>query len=962
MSGLGPRVGGAHVDVNLKFDETSIDAVAKRIHQQLASIGRHNREVYRSIGRESVAAWRAALGATVAAAPLMGSLISGLAGQATLLAGALNSSVQSLYGLLPIMTSLGLAGLTAGIGMRNFSAAVSETNPKALQELLAGMPQSMKDAVMVTRELNDEMRAAIWPKLFADVGDGIERLKNTGVVQRGLGAMADSINGLVTSLLDYANTKDGISTIDTFLKNNARVFAELSKAAVPFLDGFLRLVNALTPAALRLADRITGLAQSFSDTTQAEGFGKRINDMMLRAEKTAGLLFKVLRNLGAAIGNVFGVTNPATNSFLQVLVGITSRFREFTESAEGKNSIAEWAANSVEVFKQFKNTLKAVSDVIAELADSRVIISFLKTVEGAFKHLGDLPLDRMVNSFVQIAEALQPISSWLLAAIIAGATFNIFIGSIMGQIGGLFAVLGGFKNKGDLFKDLFGKGGAGKHAAEVGKFTTLLKGIGGVLGKGLRFAGLAGLAVWITTLISKSEKLQAKVREAFDAFKDLAKPLKDAFNEIKTALEPAGKALEPVFNLLDKIATLGIGLVLDTIIYAFESLGKVIEGAGKIIAGVIDFFTGLFTLDGSKMLDGLKKIGSGILPLLEGMFGLFVTFFAPARLFKLAGLAFKGLLGGLRGATPGILSFVGQFLLRMLGFFGRLVPRLLALGGRAIVSLAKAIGRAAPRVLSRIGRLVVDVIQWVGRLPGRLVLLGRHAITVLSNGMRNATPRVLSMAGRIVEGILTWIAKLPGRLFRLGVWAFKRLGEAVRGAVSKLTSAAKSVFDAIWNEIKSLPGQMLDLGKGIVGGIIDGITDKIGDLKDAVGKIGDAIGGFLPGSPVKEGPLRAWNYGGGATGGGRNVIDAITGGLSNTDPIRKAMEGVASAVSASLIPTVSGGAVETRRPRSDAGHLAAAASGGNIYISKMMPHNYGQFEREMREKKRLKAIGGRMVK
>lgn len=868
MAGIGPRVGGAHVDVDMQFDETSLARVGQRIHQHLASVGRHNRQVYRSIGREAVAAWRAALGATVAAAPLMGSLISGLAGQATLLAGALHSTVVSTAGLLPILTSLGVAGLTASIGMRNFGAAVSETNPKALKEMLADMPESMQRAVLSTRKLSNEMRAAIWPKLFAGLSDGINRLRKTGVVQRGLGLMADSINGLVRSLLDYANTREGLSTIDKFLQNNAEVFAALSKAAVPFLDGFLRLINALSPAALRLSDRITGVGKSFQEWTKGEGFGKRVDDAMKKAEKTAGLLFKVLRNLGSAISNVFGITNPATNSFLQVLVGITSRFREFTESAEGKNSIAEWAANSVEVFKQFKNTLKAVTDVIAELADSRVIISFLKTLQGAFEVLGDLPLDKIVEGFVRIAEALQPVSKYLLAGVIAFASFNIIVGSIMGQIGGLFSVFDNFKGS-NFFEKMFPKGGGGKHVAEVGKLTGILQSLGGVLGKALKFAGIAGLVVWIGTLIAKSDKLQAKVKEAFEAFKGLWEPLKGAFDEIRTALEPVGEGLNPVFEILDKIATLGIGLVLDTIIYAFESLGKAIKGAGKIIAGFINVLVGLFTLDFGKVLDGLKQMASGVLPLLEGLFGLFVTFFAPARLFRLAAVAFKGLGRGIAGAMPGILSFVGRFITNLLISLAVLVPRLLALGGRAIMALGRAIVRATPGVLARVGRLVVSVIQWIGRLPGRLILLGRHAITVLSNGMRNAGPRVLSVAGRIVEGILTWIARLPGRLFHLGKLGFRKLGDAIRGAVSKLTSAAGTVFKAIWNEVKSLPGEMLNLGKAMIGGLIDGIKDKIDDLKGIAGDIGGAIKGFLPGSPVREGPLRDWNYGGGATGGGR---------------------------------------------------------------------------------------------
>lgn len=915
MVAAGPRVGGAHVDVNLKFDDSSLDTLAKRIQSQLADIGRSNRKAYQSIGRAAVTSWRAALGSILAGAPLIGSAISAAAGSITVLAGSLYSLAQSSAGFIPIFTSLGTAGIVAGIGMRGFAAAVSQVDPKILALQLADMPKQMANAVLATRKLSKEMRAALFPKLFAGVADGIKSLSGTGVLTRGFGKMADSINGLVLSLLDYAGTKAGVSTLNRFFAGNAKVFAALSKAVVPFLDAFLRLTNALTPSAIRLSGHITDLAKYFQDLTKADGFGKRINDAMLKAEKTTGKLFRVLKNLGAAIANIFGAANPATNTFLNMLIRVTGRFKQFTGSVEGQQAIRDWAAKSVEVTKKFGETIRAVFDVIKKLTNSEVLISFLTTLEGAFKNISKLPLDKFVDAFVQIAKKLQPISSALLAVVIGGAAFNIFIGSLLGQLGGLFAVFGSFSKVKDIFGGIFGKGGGGKHIAEVGKFTGIFKALGGILGKALKFAGLAGLVAYIVILITKSKALQAKVKEAFQAFKDLAGPLKDAFTEIKTALDPIAKSLSPVFGFLDKIATLGIGLILDSIIYAFKSFGNVITGVGRIVAGAITFFRGLFTLDGSLMLDGLKKIASGILPLLKGLIGLFITFFAPAKFLKLGAFAFKALGRAIRGAFP-------------------------AIRGAA-------------------GGILRGILQFLGQLPGRLIVLGRHAITKLSDAFRSGAPGVLQAILRIVGTVLKGIGTLPALLIKLGFRAIKSLAGSFRSGVSKIASAAGTLFKAIWNEIKGLPGDMLKLGASIIGGLVDGILGKLGDLKDAAGKIGGAIKDFLPGSPVREGPLVAWNHGAGATGGGRNVIDAITGGLRDTDPIRKAMADVASAVSSSLIPRVAvAGGGDVRRS-ADPQRASQDDSGGNVFISKMMPHNYGEFEKQMREKKRLAGLGGR---
>lgn len=920
MVSLGPRVGGAHVDVNLKFDDKSLNAVGKRIHQHLSDIGDHNRQTYQSIGRSSVLAWRAALGASIAAAPHIGSLTSALAGGATVLAGSLYSVGQSSGALLPIVTSLGVAGLTASIGMRNFGAAVSETNPKRLQELLKDMPKSMQKAVLSTRKLSNEMRAAVWPKLFDGLGDGIERLRETGVIQRGLGSMADSLNYLARSVLDYANTKEGVSTLDKFFQNNAKVFKELSKAAVPFLDGFLRLINALTPAALRLADRITDIGERFQAWTKGEGFGKRVDDSMKKAEKTAGLLWNVLTNLGSAIRNIFDIANPSTNTFLQMLVDVTQRFEDFTKDADGKSSIATWASQSVEVMRQLGHTIEAMFKVFAELSDPRVITSFLVTLENAFNIIGKLPLDKLVTAFVTLAEALQPISGPMLAIIIAGASLNILLGTLTGQLGGvvsfvskivffvmlrksMIAAAGGAHKAGGAMegaakktgllsrawdfvvrmftkvKNAFAKFfGFGKKTADVtgdiagkaGKFKGAFKPVLSILGRFAKFAGPVGVAIWIGSIIARSDKLKAKLGKTWDALKEVGSALKGAFDEVKTALEPlapvakaVGKAFGIFFDFADKIAGFAIGLIIDTITYALKSLANVITGVGRILGGFITLIIGLATFDGDKIIAGLKKMVSGIWPLLKGLFGLFITFFAPARLFKIASLAFKGLGGGIVRAIPGILGFVG--------------------------------------------RLVGSILRWIGRLPGKLLSLGFKAITKLGGAILRGTPKVLAAAGRIYLGVVKWILRLPGRLFQLGMQTIARLGRAVGTGVGRLGGIASRIVSKVVNIIKGLPGKMLNIGKNIIQSLIDGVTWGIGKLKGAVSKVADVIGKFFPGSPVREGPLMAWNRGGGATGGGRNVIDAISGGLANTDPIRKAMRGVATAVSASLTPTVGAG-------------------------------------------------------
>jgi len=904
MVALGPRVGGAYVDVSMKFNDKSLAQVGQDVKRQLSNLnkdlikaGQQNQKAYRSIGQGAVTAWRSLLGTVVTGAPLIGGALSGVAGMATELAGSLYSVGQESAALLPIFTSLGVAGLTLSIGMNNFSQAVSETNPKRLEQLLKGMPKSMQNAVLATRKFADEMRAAIWPKLFAGLSDGIEKFRNTNVLQRGLGLMANSLNGLARSVLNYVNSTQGVKTLNLFFKNNAKVFAALSKVAVPFLDGFLRLVNALSPAAIRLAGNITDVAKSFDKWTKGEGFGKRIDDAMKGAAKTAGKLWTILGNLGSALANVFNAANPSTNNFLDLLIGVTQKFEDWTKSVGGQNAIAKWADAANQMMVQVGHTLEAIWPVIVKLADPRVFGNFLQTLEGAFRILNKLPLEQAVNAFIKISDAMQPVSSVFLAIIIAGAAFNIMIGSLIGQMGGLFSVLSKFvqfkivtkilrdaadgggaakkvglmrrawelllsvfnKLRGAFTKVLgfFGKtdGAAGEAATRMGRLTSAFSRFAPLLEGLAKFAGIAGLVIWIGILIAKSKDLQSKLGDLWDSIKGVFSQLGKSLAEIGTALKPlapaakaTGKALGFIFDILDKIATLAIGVVLDMLIYGFKSLGLVIEGLGHIIAGLITLLIGLFTLNWGMMWKGLKQIASGVLPLLKGLFGLFITFFAPARFAKWGLFAIKGLGLGMKAAMPEILAGLGRFLVFIGEGFLKLVPKLMKLGGEAIMALGRAVVKFTPVVLRAVGRMVADFLRWYATLPGKIFRFGVDAMRKLGSAIVRNAPRVLAAVGRMVTAFLRWYISLPAKLFRLGGEAVSKFGTALSRGIGALRRIASDIVSSVVTIIKGLPGRLLSLGsdlfsagKTLGGKILEGIRAGISAIGDMAGSIASSL-------------------------------------------------------------------------------------------------------------------------
>ena len=183
------------------------------------------------------------------------------------------------------------------------------------------------------------------------------------------------------------------------------------------------------------------------------------------------------------------------------------------------------------------------------------------------------------------------------------------------------------------------------------------------------------------------------------------------------------------------------------------------------------------------------------------------------------------------------------------------------------------------------------------------------------------------------------VKELPGKLQTFGRDAMTKITGAISNGVSDVRSAADRIASSVMDAIKSLPNQVKDIGSRLVTGIADGISGGVRKVKDAAGRVAQAIKDFLPGSPVKEGPLTAWNKGSGASGGGHNVVQGIVAGLSDVGPIRSAMSDVANAVRESIDPTIN---VRGRTTMAAAG---AGGGGSVIHIANLtMPVTVSDLE------------------
>lgn len=147
--------------------------------------------------------------------------------------------------------------------------------------------------------------------------------------------------------------------------------------------------------------------------------------------------------------------------------------------------------------------------------------------------------------------------------------------------------------------------------------------------------------------------------------------------------------------------------------------------------------------------------------------------------------------------------------------------------------------------------------------------------------------------------------------------AFEAVRSAVRGKIDAVVGIIRGIAGRVLGAIGSFRNLLASKGRDLIQGLIDGILGKLSSLRSTVSDAAGIVGRFWPGSPVKEGPLKAWNRGSGVSGAGYRLGAGLAEGMrASARRVRTNAERLAGTVNAGATPR---------------GGIAAAAAGGNTY-------------------------------
>lgn len=291
--------------------------------------------------------------------------------------------------------------------------------------------------------------------------------------------------------------------------------------------------------------------------------------------------------------------------------------------------------------------------------------------------------------------------------------------------------------------------------------------------------------------------------------------------------------------------------------------------------------------------------------------------------------AFNTLLTSLGPALPGIMKSITDAVLILSDVVTRnpdLLPKLLGNIAATLPVIARWIDKLAQIYdwMLRNKDSIGQVIEVLKLLTNPITVVTR-VVNVLSGAvkvMRDGFDKAKTIVTTAVNGIKNGVSTAFGTAKRIVSDAMGSIVRAVSSKISSVLSTIRGLPGRIRGALGNLGGLLYRAGQQVVQGLINGIRSMLGSLANIASSAAGTIARHLPGSPVKEGPLRVLNNG----YAGGQIASMLAGGMAKGLPaVTRAASSLAGA--ATMTPTASFTGAR-------AGTAAtAAAGGGTIHLS-----------------------------
>jgi ribosomal protein L13E len=337
------------------------------------------------IGAQAISALGAAgAGAATALAPLGGALAA---------YPALGSAFVQATGVMKLATG----GVTDAVGGLNDqldenSKAFKRLTPEA-QEFARKLEQ-MKAPI---RDLSTVAQRGLLPGLTA----GAEAaMRNLDVLQGGIGRTARVIGDLATQAGKLVGSRSFGQDLDTQMRRNDATIRRVGEGSLNLADALRHvtlaagpLVDWMTRAGLRFTELIDRQAKAGRESGQLAAFFRETRHVMTDVANIGGDLAKALFNIGRIGYNSIG------RQLLDSLTRSADKFREWTESARGQNSILEYFVRARPAIYEVSRLIRDAVQAFFRLGTGDQVAPLLHTIRVQLLPAFEQLIDATTRSF-----------------------------------------------------------------------------------------------------------------------------------------------------------------------------------------------------------------------------------------------------------------------------------------------------------------------------------------------------------------------------------------------------------------------------------------------------------------------------------------------------------------------------------------------------------------------------------
>lgn len=392
-------------------------------------------------------------------------------------------------------------------------------------------------------------------------------------------------------------------------------------------------------------------------------------------------------------------------------------------------------------------------------------------------------------------------------------------------------------------------------------------------------------------------------------------------------------------------ALAGLGIKLPTVdssqfMTAFQQVasfvGAAIDGIKGAVSTLASAFAPAFAAMQAALAPIIAQVSSALLPALS-VLGAALGNLAAAVLpvISAAIQAMAPVIATAIGAVVSLASTISTGLAPVINGIASLIQAVLPVIQQLFTQWGASIQAVVSAAFAFVESVVTSAMNVINAVIGTVLALIKGDWEGVWNGVLNILQAVWDGMIATVQSCIQLVSSTidSALSFIKGVWnsAWSALGSFLDSAWDGFVSAVTGGNEQVMSILGGLPGKiiglfadagswLIDSGRALLQGFADGVMGAVGWVGDQISGALGTIRGLFPFSPAKEGPFSGRGY---TTYSGKALMrDWAKGMASEESVVRKTVKSALGGASAML----SAGVSVTGAP-------AAAAAGGNVYIT-----------------------------